>query len=163
MSRVQSSQGTAQHYGPRITNEGLDNSVSTYGLTQQREVYFDFEQANAGLPTSNADVDSGVLIIPANSIITAAYLSVGTAFISGGAATLQLGVETTAGGTVDADGLDTLAKAVLTINSWTVLDGALIGATVGTADVQISIDDATAVFTAGTGRLVVEYITQTGV
>ncbi len=163
MSRVQSSQGTAQHYGPRESNEGLDNSVSTYGLTQQRELYCDFTQANAGLPTANADDDSGVLIIPANSIITAAYFSVGTAWTSAGSATLSLGVEDTDGSSSSAVGLDSLAKAVLTINSWTVLDGALIGATVGTSDVQISVDDATAVFTAGTGRLVVEYITQVGV
>ena len=163
MSRVQSTQGSAQHYGPRETNEGLPDSVSTYGLTKQVEVYFDFAQANAGLPTVDADEDSGVITIPANAFVTNAYLSVGTAFISGGAATLELGIETVAGATVDADGLDTLAKAVLTVGSWTVLDGAIVGATVGTVDVQISIDDATAVFTAGTGRLVVEYIEQHGV
>lgn len=161
MSREQSTQNSAQHYGPRETNTGLDNSVSTYGIESQRELYFDFEQANAGLPTLNADTDAGVLIIPANSLITRAYLEVSTAFTSGGAATLELGVQTTAGGVVDADGLDTLAVAALTVTSWHVLDGALVGATVGTADVQISIDDAIAVFTAGVGRLVVEYIEPT--
>lgn len=159
--RVQSSQGTAQHYGPRDTNDGLDNSVSTMGLTQQRELYFDFAQANAGLPVTDADEDAGVLVIPANSIVTAAYLEVSTAFTSGGSATLELGIETVAGGTVDANGLDTIAVAALTALSWTVLDGAIVGATVGTADVQISIDDATAVFTAGQGRLIVEYIVPT--
>lgn len=161
MTRVQSSQGSAQHYGPRETNIGLDNSVSTYGIKLQRELYFDFEQANAGLPTTDADEDSGVLIIPANSLIVAAYLEVSTAFTSGGSATLELGLQTVAGGTVDADGLDTIAVAALTVTSWHVLDGALVGATVGTADTQISIDDAVAVFTAGIGRLIVEYIEPT--
>ena len=163
MSRVQSSQGTAQHYGPRESNEGLDNSVSTYGIVQQRELYFDFEQANAGIPVANADDDAGTLVIPANSIITAAYLSVGTAWASVGSATLSLGVEDTDGSTNSAVGLDTLAKAALLVNTWHVLDGALVGATTGTVDVQISIDDATAVFTTGTGRLIVEYVTQVGV
>ena len=159
--RVQASIGAAQHYGPRDTNDGLNNSVSTYGVVQQRELYFDFSQANAGIPTVNADTDAGTLQIPANSLVKAAYLEVDVAFISGGAATLELGVETVAGGTVDADGLDTLAKAVLTTKSWHVLDGAIVGATVGTVAVQISIDDAIAVFTAGTGRLIVEYIVPT--
>ena len=158
MSRVQSSIGAAQNYGPRTTNEGLDSTVHKSGVKREVEVFFDYAQANAGLPTANADTDSAVLTIPANSIITAAYFDVGTAFTSAGSATLSLGVQSTAGGTVSAVGIDTLAKAVLTVNSWTVCDGALIGATVGTAAVQISIDFGTAVFTAGTGRLVVEYI-----
>jgi len=163
MAREQASIGAAQHFGPREANEGLDNSVSTYGVVQQRELYFDFAQANAGLPTENADTDAATLLIPANSIIVRSYLSVGTAWLSAGAATLELGVQGTDGSTVDADGIDTIAKAALTVNAWIVNDGALIGATVGTADVQISIDDAIAVFTAGTGRLVVEYIEQVGV
>ncbi len=158
MSRVQSSIGAAQNYGPRTTNEGLDNTVHKSGIKREVELFVNYTQANAGLPTTNADTDSAVLTIPANSIITAAYFDVGTAFTSGGAATLQLGVETVAGVAVDADGIDTIAVAALTANSWTVCDGALVGATVGTAAVQISVDDAVAVFTAGTGRLVVEYI-----
>lgn len=161
MSREQSSIGSAQHYGPRAANTGLDNSVSTYGLVQQRELYFDYEQANAGLPTTDADTDAATLVIPANSFIKSAYLEVSTAFTSGGSATLELGVQGTDGSTVDADGIDTIAVAALTVGSWTVCDGALVGATVGTADVQLSIDDAVAVFTAGVGRLVVEYILPT--
>ena len=158
MSRVQSSIGAAQNYGPRTTNEGLDNTVHKSGIKREVELFVNYTQANAGLPTSNANVDAAVLTIPANSFITAAYFDVGTAFTSGGSATLQLGVETVAGVAVDADGIDTIAVAALSANSWTVCDGALVGATVGTAAVQISVDDATAVFTAGTGRLVVEYI-----
>ena len=161
MAREQSSGGSAQHYGPRKANTGLDNSVSTYGVVSQRELYHDYEQANAGLPTTNAEDDAGVLVIPANSLIVAAYYQVsGTAYTSGGAALLEIGVQGADGSTVDSDGLDTLAVAALTANSCHVLDGALIGATVGTADVQISlyVDDAIAVFTAGKGRLIVEYI-----
>jgi hypothetical protein len=161
MAREQASINAAQHYGPRETNTGLDNQVSTYGLTRQRELYFDFEQANAGLPTANAEDDAGTLTIPAGSLVKSCYLEVSTAFTSGGSATLQLGVQGTDGSTVDADGLDTIAVAALTAGSWTVCDGALVGTTVGTADVQISIDDAVAVFTAGVGRLVVEYVEPT--
>lgn len=163
MAREQASVNAAQHYGPREANTGLPDTVSTYGLVKQVEVYMDYEQVNAGLPTDNANVDSGTITIPANSLIKAAYYVVGPdAYTSGGAATLELGVELTDGTASDADGLDSLAVAALTANSWHVLNGALIGATVGAADVQISVDDAVAVFTAGTGRLIVEYIEQFG-
>lgn len=158
MSREQASIGSAQYYGPRVANEGLDSSVNKSGIKREREVFFDFAQANAGLPTENADTDAGTLVIPANSIITSAYLEVNAAFTATGAATLSLGVQLTDGTASSAVGLDTLAKAVLTAKSWHVLDGALIGATVGVADVQISIDDATDVFLTGTARLIVEYI-----
>lgn len=158
MSREQASIGAAQHYGPRDVAEGLSNSVSTYGPKRTLEVVVDYSEVNAGLPTTNADTDAGVHVIPANSLVVASYFKVGTAFTSGGSATLELGIQGTDGSTVDANGLDTIAVGALTANSWTVNDGAIVGATVGAADVQISIDDAVAVFTAGTGRLVLEYM-----
>ena len=161
MAREQASIGAAQHYGPKVTNEGLPDTVSTYGVVRQLEMYVDFAQANAGLPVENADTDSGTLVIPAGSLVKNAYLEVGTAWLSAGSAVLNIGSETVAGATLDADGFDTLAKAVLTVGAWIVLDGALVGATIGTVDAQISMDDATAVFTAGTGRLIVEYIVPT--
>lgn len=161
MAREQHSIGASGYYGPRVTNEGLPDSVATYGLVRQVELYMDFAEVNAGLPTVDADTDAATLRIPAGSLIKAAYLEVSTAFTSGGSATLELGVQGVDGSTVDADGIDTIAVAALTANSWTVCDGALVGATVGAADVQISVDDAVAVFTAGVGRLVVEYILPT--
>ncbi len=157
MTRVQSSQGSAQHYGPREANTGLPDSVSTFGVTKEVEIFFDFEQTNAGLPTENADVDAAVKLIPANSFIKAAWLEVDTAFTSGGAATLELGFQQADGTVIDADGIDTIAVAALTAGSWTVNDGALVGTAIGANAAQISIDDATAVFTAGSGRLIVEY------
>lgn len=161
MARVQSSIGASQNYGVRVTNEGLPSTVSTYGIVKQLELYMDFAEVNAGLPTLDADVDAGTLVIPAHALIKNAYLEVGVAFTSGGSATLELGVQDTDGSTNDADGLDTLAVAALTARSWHVLDGALVGDTVGAVDVQVSIDDAVAAFTAGTGRLVIEYVEPT--
>ena len=161
MAREQASIGASQNYGPRVTNEGLPDTVSTYGLVKQLEMYIDYQEVNAGLPVDNADTDAGTLVIPANSFIKNAYFEVGVAFTSGGSATLELGVETVAGGVVDADGIDSIAVAALTVGSWTVNDGALVGATVGAVDVQVSVDDATATFTAGKGRLVIEYMEAT--
>lgn len=161
MAREQASIGSAQHYGPKFTNEGLPDTVSTYGLVKQLEIYIDFAEANAGLPVEDADTDAGTLTLPANSFIKAAYLQVGTAWTSTGSAVLNIGTQTVAGATINAVNIDTLAKSVLTANAWLVLDGALVGATVGTAESQISIDDATEVFNAGTGRLIIEYIEST--
>ena len=158
MAREQASIGAAQHYGVREANTGLPQTVATYGLVRQLEVYVDYVQVNAGLPTANADDDQGTLKIPAGSLIRTAYFVVGTAFTSGGSATLELGLEDTDGTVNDADGLDSLAVAALTAGSWHVLNGALVGAVSGTAAAQVSVDDATATFTAGTGRLVVEYM-----
>ena len=106
--REQASIGASQNYGPRETNEGLPDTVSTYGLVKQLELYMDFAQVNAGLPTLNADTDAGTLVIPANSLLVRAYLEVGVAFTSGGSATLELGVQTVAGGVVDAGSMHKL-------------------------------------------------------
>lgn len=165
MAREQASIGAAQHYGPREANTGLDNQVSTYGLTRQRELYFDYEQAQAGLPTTDADTDAGTLIIPANSLIKKVYLEVSTAFASGTPATdtVLFGLQQTDGTVIDADGLIATGSsnpADLTVG-WIEGDGALVGASVGTADAQISIDVGVGTLTAGVGRLVVEYIEPT--
>jgi len=157
MSRELSSIKATQEYGPKKTNLGLPNTVSTYGVVRQAEVYFDFEEVNAGLPTFNADDDSAVTVLPANTFLKSATLYVDTAFTSAGSATLELGFQQKDGTVIDADGIDSIAVASLTADSWTVNDGALVGASIGALDAQISIDDATAVFTAGTGRLVLEY------
>lgn len=159
MSRVQSSIGAAQNYGPRQDAAGLSNTVSTYGPFKLVEVDFDWEDANAGLPTLNADVDAAVDVIPAGSAITRAYVQVGTDWASTGSATLELGLQEVDGDAISAAGIDSIAVAALTPGAVIVCDGALIGAvSSATLDAQISIDDATEVFTAGTAKLVVEYL-----
>lgn len=165
MAREQASVGSAQYYGPRETNEGLPNSVATYGVVRQLEVYFDFADVNAGLPTANADTDAGTLLIPAGSLVKDVYIEVSTAFVSGTPTTdtVLIGVESASGGTVDADGffaVATVNPADLTVG-WIKGDGALIGKTVGTVAVQVSLDTGVGTLTAGKGRLVVEYIDAT--
>lgn len=160
MSRVQATIGSAQNYGPRTANEGLPNVVETYGVEKQIEVYFDYEDANDGLPSVAAASDEAANAVPAGSLVVRGYLNVTTAFNSTGSATLELGFESTTGGTVDANGLDSLAYTLLTDESWHVLDGADIGAAIS-VDTQISIDNATADFSAGAGRLVLFYIPKT--
>lgn len=160
MSRTQSTLGSAQNYGPKVVNEGLPNTVETYGVEKQYEVYFDYADVTAGLPTVNAATDAAAVGIPNGALVTRAYLNVTTAFASTASTTLQLGFQTETGGTVDADGLDSIAVTLLTDESWHVLDGADIGVAT-TVDTQVSIDDAVGTFSAGEARLVIFYIQRT--
>lgn len=160
MARVQSSIGAAQHYGPRTANEGLPNSVSPYGPFNVVEVAFDWQSANGDLPDANGTVDAAVVSIPARSIITRAYILVGNAWLSANDPTLVLGIAEKDGGTENANGIDSLQKAALTIGATIVADGDGIGVNVGDEDVQIvvTVTEDTTGFTAGTARLVVEYL-----
>jgi hypothetical protein len=101
--------------------------------------------------------------IPAGAAIKSAIFSVSEAFTSGGSATLGIGTGTVAGVAIDADGVDaTVAKTALdAIGDQVQCDGAQVGSTlsVGTADAYIYFTTGTAAWTAGAGRLVVEYIT----
>tara|TARA_R110002110_G_scaffold25998_5_gene96063 strand:+ start:874 stop:1092 length:219 start_codon:yes stop_codon:yes gene_type:complete len=68
---------------------------------------------------------------------------------------------TLANAAIDADGIDAaIAKADLAANKAVACNGALVGgtATVGAADAYVGALYATAAFTAGAGKLVIEYI-----
>jgi hypothetical protein len=111
--------------------------------------------------SSAATPEPNEAFIPSGSYIKSASLLVETAFTSAGAATLTIGLQESDGTAIDADGIDaTVAKAALAANLAVACDGALVG---GTALVQedayISMIYGTAVFTAGKGKLVIEYIT----
>ena len=99
--------------------------------------------------------------IPAGAYITKATLVVTTAWTSGGSGTLSIGLFTLANAAIDADGIDaTIAKTALAVNTAVDCDGALVStqATVGAADAYVGLLYGTAAFTAGAGKLVIEYI-----
>ena len=99
--------------------------------------------------------------IPAGSYITAATLVVTTAFTSGGSGTLGLGLFNAANAAIDADGIDAaIAKTALAADTVVLCNGALVGGTagVGAANAYVGALYATAAFTAGAGKLVIEYI-----
>ncbi len=158
MPRVLNSLGLPQWYGPRTASEGLPSGILEYGPERRLVIDFDYVQANAGLPSINAEDDAAQLVIPDNALITSAILFVVTAFTSGGSAVLNIGTEFPDGSVSDADGIDAIPVASLTAGAVIVCDGAQIGTANSTNHRQISIDDATAAFTAGVARLVVTYI-----
>tara|TARA_R110000744_G_scaffold41716_2_gene94657 strand:+ start:797 stop:1273 length:477 start_codon:yes stop_codon:yes gene_type:complete len=113
------------------------------------------------LGTAAVDPQPNDSFIPAGSYITKASLVVTTAFTSGGSATLSIGLQNAAGGDIAAVGIDqTIAVAALTANKAVVCNGTSVGgtATVGTANAYLSLVYGTAAFTAGAGKLVIEYI-----
>jgi hypothetical protein len=98
--------------------------------------------------------------IPAGAIITKANFVTITAFVSAGSATLDIGLTKGDGTELDFDGIDaTIAKTAIDAVGETVTnDGALVAGAALTVDGYISARVGTANFTAGKGRLSVEYI-----
>jgi len=99
--------------------------------------------------------------IPAGSYITSASFVVTTAFTSSGSGALGLGLFTLANGTIAADGIDAaIAKTDLAANKAVACNGTLVGgtATVGAADAYVGALHTSTAFTAGAGKLVIEYI-----
>ena len=108
-----------------------------------------------------ANIDVMNPVIPANSLILSATLVMTTAATSGGAATLTIGTYNAAGTAIDADGIDaTVALTAIDAIGETVrCDGAhLTTAGLVTVDAYIGLIYATAAYTAGAGKLYIEYV-----
>ena len=84
-----------------------------------------------------------------------------TAATSGGAATLQIGTYNAAGTAIDADGIDAaVALTVIDADGDVVrCDGAQAAGVLGylTADAHVGMLYGTAAYTAGAGKLIVEF------
>lgn len=124
-----------------------------------KELVVDFDFATAITAAANAHES----FIPAGSYILSATLIVTTAATSGGTATLTIGLSQKDGTVIDADGIDaTIALADLAAAKVVKCDGALSGgvASIGAANGYVYTTPTTAgnAFTAGRGRLVIEYI-----
>ncbi len=96
--------------------------------------------------------------IPAGAFLKEAVLVVDTAFTSGGAAVLDLGLKQAAGTNIDDDGIDAaVAVGALTANAGIVSDGALVGTKLANDSYVMATYD-TAAFTAGAATLYIKYI-----
>ncbi|MGE3523033.1 MAG: hypothetical protein AB7I96_09230 [Candidatus Dadabacteria bacterium] len=154
---VTNSDGLQVHYGTRDVEVNYARAVG--GVDSVQQVVFDIKGTSLG---TTVTIQAGQAFIPANSLIKSATLLVKEGFTSGGSATLTVGTYSIAGAAVDADGIDaTVAVAGLGANVDIACDGAQVGAIV-TADCYIGAIYGTAAFTAGTARLVVEYIQNRG-
>lgn len=160
--QTETGHGVRKHYGIRELNE-YNNSRATPNSDYTKELIltFDYEDVNSGGQLTAARDFNGVATLPANSFIVKATLEVTTAFTSGGAATLTIGLVEPDGTAIDADGIDAAIAltAIDAVGERVLCDGALVGALagIGTAAGQIIATFGTAAFTAGAARLIVEY------
>lgn len=151
-------------------------AVNTLGAVKQIEIDVDLTRLSVGVVSYSADLNNdgtvdgfhdGDVRLPANASITQAVLVMKTAAASGGAATLIVGTFKKDGTAIDADGIVTLTEGVVAnmnaIGKRVYGAGAHVSATAGTAGVgtsnaYIGLTVGTAAFTAGTARLIIEYI-----
>lgn len=109
-----------------------------------------------------SNIDPLDAVIPAGAIITNAVLKITTAATSSSTATLTIGTYTAAGAAIDADGIDAAIAltAIDAAQDVVQCNGAQVGGlvTVGTADAYVGLIYGTAAYTAGAGKLVIEYI-----
>jgi len=131
--------------------------LSTLGAVKNIVLDFDFATA------ITAAADGHEAFIPAGSYIVGAYLIVTTAATSAGTATLSIGLAQKDGTAINATGIDaTIALAALAATKVVRCDGTLAGGTasIGSANGYVYTTPTTAgdAFTAGRGKLVIEYI-----
>lgn len=132
--------------------------VSVTGMSQVLVVDLTFTAIGSSFGSSNIDLNNPY--IPAGSLIKRADLVMTTA-ATGASSTLTIGTYNAAGTAIDADGIDaTIALTAIDADGDTVrCDGAHL--TVGgyiSANAYIGAIYGTAVFTAGVGKLYIEYV-----
>jgi hypothetical protein len=146
--------GVLNHYGTRETNERFGGQTTNQQGTVKEAVW---EVAYDKLPVAGAD--NLALSLPANSTIVGARFVTDVAFVGGTSYTV--GLATSAGVAIDDDGLLTAANLPLAnINAkgkTVVGTGALVNAPIGAAAGELVVA-ATGTFTAGRGRVIVQYI-----
>ena len=131
--------------------------LSTLGAVKNIALDFDFATA------ITAAADGHEAFIPAGSYIVGAYLIVTTAATSAGTATLSIGLAQKDGTAINATGIDNaIALAALGAAKVVRCDGTLAGGTasIGANNGYVYTTPTTAgdAFTAGRGKLVIEYI-----
>lgn len=138
--------------------QGEVNNQGTSAVSHRKQAVFHIDDATTLGDTDTAAAGPTDAFIPAGAIITDAFLVVDTQFTSGGAAVLDLGFKQAAGTNIDDDGIDAaVAVAGLTADAVVVSDGALVGTRLANDSYFMATYD-TAAFTAGAGKVVVEYI-----
>jgi len=154
---VDSKRGVANHYGARTTDGSKGAQTASTGIIKRAQWDFSYDNLPAS-GTSNLQY-----VIPANATVVSAKLYVDVAFTSTSTTTdLVVGLYTSAGAAIDADGLVSASEATQTaigtagnvVTGAGALVGKTIGATAGEVVVAPTVDD----LLTGKARLVVEYV-----
>lgn len=151
--------------GLRVLTFGGQGEVQDKGVTAlsptQVMVVTVADMTDLGSSFGSSDIDPNDPFIPAGSVILSATWVTTTEVTSGGSATLTIGTYNSAGTAIDADGIDaTVALTAINAVGETVrCDGAHL--TTGgyvSANAYIGMIYATAAYTAGAGKLIIEYV-----
>lgn len=132
-------------------------------FTQLGTNQISFWNYQSGLAAGDAGINDpapDAMFIPADSIILNSYIVMDAAATSGGSAVLNVGLYEKDGTAIDADGIDAgVAVAALTADAVIASDGALaVASNVGADDAYVGVDYDTAAFTAGSAKIVIEYM-----
>lgn len=153
---LDSKRGVFNHYGVRTTDQKFGGNVCDE-IIKFAEWTFDYNSLPA-YGASNLQMS-----IPANARILSARLEIITAFTSTSTTTdLEIGLYTSAGVAIDADGLITAANAtqttIATAGNIIVGTGALVNVTIGTTAGELVVAPTVADLLTGRGRVIVEYL-----
>ena len=148
--------------GLRVLTNGGQGTVQDKGVAGDGFLVVDIADfTDIGSTFGASDIDANDAVIPAGSVILGATLVMTTAATSGGAATLTIGTYNSAGTAIDADGIDAAIALTVIDAAGDVVrcDGAQASGVLGylTADAHIGLIYGTAAYTAGAGKLIVEY------
>lgn len=150
--------------GQRVLTGVDQGAVKLQGITANdptQVLVMDITFTALGTTFGASNIDLNNPYIPAGSLIKRADLVMTTAATSGGSATLTIGTYNAAGTAIDADGIDaTVALTAIDAIGETVrCDGAhLTTAGYVSENAYIGAIYATAAFTAGVGKLYIEYV-----
>lgn len=151
-------------------------AVNTLGAVKQLEVDVDLTRLTVGSVNYSADLNNdgtadgfhdGDIRLPANASVIRVTMVMKTAAASGGSATLSVGTYKKDGTAIGATSLITATEGALAnlnaAGKRIYGAGSLVSASagtggVGTANAYIGLLVGTAAFTAGTARLIIEYI-----
>jgi hypothetical protein len=145
------------------TDQGVVKLQGTSSKAMRQVLVVDIPAFTAiGTTFGAANIDLLNPVIPANSVILSAMLVMTTIATSGGAATLDIGTYTAAGTAVAATGIDAAIglTAIDAIGETVRCDGTLTTTAgwTGAADVYVGLKWNTAAYTAGAGKLYIEYV-----
>jgi hypothetical protein len=150
--------------GLRVITDADQGVVKTQGtaVTPMKQVLVvDVVLTSVGTTFTSTNIDLNNPFIPAGSLITRADLVMTTAATSGGAATLSIGTYNAAGTAIVAAGIDSAiaVAAIDGIGETVRCDGThLTTAGYIAENAYIGMIYATAAWTAGVGKLYIEYV-----
>lgn len=155
---LDATRGVNTHYGPRATDGKYGGVLNSNGLVKKAVWVVDHADLPAGGSASNMEMS-----IPANSTIVSAKMYVDEAWTSTSTTTdLDVGLETSAGVAIDANGLVTATEAdqaaIAVLNSEITGAGALVGLSIGAAAGELVVAPSVDDLLTGKARIVVEYV-----